>query len=303
MHHSRPINNHTRNVILVLLLIVVTTLFSSTTCRQTIAGGVEAKLGQFPYAIGIRLRDDTVPIPFCGGGLISPYHVLTAAHCVYDDDEQNPSILDPYDFEIILGTVDANNKSQGIISYVQDIIVHGDYDPNTFENDIALLVLEQNVTLTEYIDIVQLYNKSVVEKMMFTAVGWGYTDAKSEEEDNAPSVMRTVTVPVDNNVCQTDVYEHQFCGGTGKGQDTCGGDSGGIVTINEDGVWKAIGVVSNGDTPCGGNGVAGVYTTIPDFLDWIEYAQQGGSASSLTHSITLLVVTAFVLSFNFFMYS
>lgn len=46
-----------------------------------IVGGQQASPGQFPYQVGMYIQMDLNEV-FCGGSLISPNSVLTAAHCI-----------------------------------------------------------------------------------------------------------------------------------------------------------------------------------------------------------------------------
>lgn len=80
-----------------------------------------------------------------------------------------------------------------------------------------------------------------------------------------------------NEVCRKiyaginlDVNENQVCAGGENGKDACAGDSGGALMVQgKKGIWYAEGVVSYG-IGCGKKGWPGVYTYIPNYVDWIK---------------------------------
>jgi len=73
---------------------------------------------------------------FCGGSLIAPTVVLTAAHCMYDGGQ----LIDLSSLAVIAGTSTLTNDTAGRIA-VNDIEVHPGYDPLIFASDVALLYL------------------------------------------------------------------------------------------------------------------------------------------------------------------
>lgn len=114
-----------------------------------IVGGTASKFGQWPWQalvkeatwLGLFSKNK------CGGVLIAPKYVLTAAHC-------QPGFLAT--LTVVLGDFDISNgkdkaSSQSVTKNVRRVIVHRDYNAQTFENDIALLELESPVEYAQHI--------------------------------------------------------------------------------------------------------------------------------------------------------
>lgn len=65
--------------------------------------------------------------------------------------------------------------------------------------------------------------------------------------------------------------DNMFCAGYDSGgKDSCEGDSGSAFVVQENGTYRAIGIVSWGMRACGTPGTYGVYTNVSQYLDWIE---------------------------------
>lgn len=103
-----------------------------------VVGGRDSHLGEFPWSVLIR---ETTLLGFfvktkCGGVLIDLKWVLTAAHC-------QPGMFGS--LVVVVGEYDLGGKSSRLkpmIKKVKRMIIHRDYNPSNFDNDIALLELE-----------------------------------------------------------------------------------------------------------------------------------------------------------------
>ena len=139
-----------------------------------IINGENAKSGEFPHMAAIGYKDKNRVAHFvCGGSLISDQFVLTAAHC---------RVLDGVSSSIVrLGVLNLKVKEQG--SYELDIAIdsfisHEFYDPNTKKNDIAVIKLVNQVTLSKFIRPACLMTpNNQVDVQKAIVIGFGLTQA------------------------------------------------------------------------------------------------------------------------------
>ncbi|XP_049947927.1 brachyurin-like [Schistocerca serialis cubense] len=183
---------------------------------QRIVGGSEATRGQFPHQAALTVDYSS----FCGGSLVSPRWLLTAAHCAY-----GASI-----WRIYLGGVRSDSASEAgritITSY--EAIVHEQYDPYYITRDVAVINLGQDVELTDYIQPIQLPPSSLsAERFLgetLTISGWGYT---SDDSYSVSAQLMYVRVGVlSNAVCQLyyggSVLSSTLCTSGASTKGTCG---------------------------------------------------------------------------------
>ncbi|XP_019619701.1 PREDICTED: plasminogen-like [Branchiostoma belcheri] len=235
-----------------------------------IVGGNAAQPGSWPWQVYL-LRYGSF---YCGGSLIHPIWVLTAAHCVDYD-------LPPGGYEVILGKY---NKPEYITDSteqripVSKVIIHSGYSRNPTNKDLALLKLARPVTLNQYVWPVCLVSGPGADPPEGTScvvTGWGSTQGTGNED-----VLKQARVPlVSNDKCNNApalvlagrITEFMMCAGyydTG-GHDTCQGDSGGPLVCPAAGRWILHGVTSWGDG-CARPQSPGVYARVSSMLDWVH---------------------------------
>lgn len=225
------------------------------TGQPRIVGGTEVESDE-PWMVALQDRGGN---HFCGGSLIAPDVVVTAAHCTEGETRTSMQI------ELGLHAL----GDQGEVHQIEQIVVHPDYDTLTLDSDIALLLLSTPST-RDTIRLATLLDAELeVPGRLVTAMGWGTTQTAVPSDP-----IREVTLPiVDREVAnRPNAYDGQIteqmlaAGDTGR--DTCQGDSGGpLFTQDADGNDVLIGITSWGQG-CGDPGYPGIYTRVSRFADW-----------------------------------
>lgn len=116
--------------------------------RVKIVGGSMAKARDFPWQAAVSGCYNGV-CQICGGGLIATNIVLTAAHCT--DGMKY--------FSIGLGSGEWYNPLESVLA--TEKIEHPLYDPKLLENDIAIIKLTRDVTLSKTIQLIKLPHKNI----------------------------------------------------------------------------------------------------------------------------------------------
>jgi len=262
----------------------VTAATVQSVAAPQIVGGTEAAPGAWPWQVALvaRTQPNAFLGQFCGASLLTPNWVLTAAHCVTHGTESVPAAA----LDIVIGR-HALTETVGQRLPISQIVVHPAWDPTTNDFDIALLRLGQPALLSGAIGIpgaiqpVTLAMPSesalITPARLATVTGWGTRTAGVADY---PHTLYQVTVPlvaqatcaanyaaIDSSIELTD---RMLCAGFAEGgKDACQGDSGGPLVVNDNGIWKQVGIVSWG-AGCADPGVPGVYTRLPIFYDWIK---------------------------------
>ncbi|HEX8869376.1 MAG TPA: serine protease [Lentzea sp.] len=231
------------------VLAAVIALVSGASSADAIVGGTPARVSDTPWVVAITTTDGQL---ICGGALVAPDKVMTAAHCatlkgVLGKDQRPAAQL-----HVVAGRTDLRSTGEGVEASVAEVWRHPDYREVTKGDDVAVLTLARALPYRT-ISLGEAGDEG-------TVLGWGRT------AENAPPSMtlRKVTVPIlSDQECMMKEPDYRpgamVCAGRGN-RDACTGDSGGPLVVR----GRLAGVVSYG-RGCARADEPGVYTRLAHY--------------------------------------
>ncbi|UXI14518.1 Caspase-1 precursor [Sarcoptes scabiei] len=259
INDSRTINDETCGL---------TMIKNDLSSMLRIIGGREATKGRWPWVVAILNRNHEA---FCGGTLITSQFVITAAHCV-----RRRLYVRAGEHDLM---IPEGSEQQEPISAM---FVHPEYDPDTVDNDIALLKLRKPLKMNRYVSPICLpsADDQLQVNSLGTILGWG---KRKNSAIFGSDVLHQAQVPIaDVDDCK-NVYKDKYmispnmvCAGYKKGKiDSCAGDSGGPLLFNKKmfnsghDKWYLYGITSFGEG-CGKKNKYGIYAKVPNVVNWIR---------------------------------
>ncbi|XP_018408690.1 PREDICTED: complement C1r subcomponent [Nanorana parkeri] len=251
------------------------------TGHERIIRGENAELGNFPWQVLLNNGGRG------GGILIGERWVMTAAHMIRPEVEENPD--DVSNLQVYAGDTNVDKLIKKSYIAVQEVHVHPQYVPGIHDHDIALIHLREPITMDENTSPICLPEDG--DASLYDTGTVGYVSGFGMTERNVISnLLKYVALPmVERSKCQQQLEEKQrnmkqnsklrgakftenmFCAGypeaDKKQKDSCQGDSGGPFASEIENKWVATGIVSWG-IGCGTG--FGYYTKVSNYMNWIK---------------------------------
>ncbi|KAK2154922.1 hypothetical protein LSH36_253g00027 [Paralvinella palmiformis] len=239
--------------------------------QKRVIGGLVSGSGQWPWLVSIQIKEHegTDFYHVCGGTLIHPQMFENVT--LNETDLADPDFLD--NIRIVLGEHSLTlTEDTDVTSQVDKIITHEHFNRTFYIHDMAVLKLERPVRLTDHVTLVC----ATRDLALFSndsdcrVVGWGRTNNGFPSRPHDAVVHLFTREQCQNIFSHLHITEDMLCAGHLDGRaDACFGDSGGPLVCEHQGRWYQVGVVS-WNIGCAMEGYPGVYSSVPDHLDWLQ---------------------------------
>lgn len=231
-----------------------------------VLGGGEASIAQWPFIAALVQHDQSAfDGQFCGGSVIAPTVVLTAAHCVTGSSAAS--------IDVVTGRAQLSATSAGQRLGVRAIAIDPSYNATSEHHDAALVFLAAPTRSPAVALAGSGDGPLLAAGAPLSVAGWGLLDNGGD----APDLLHAATIQALRIGGCEDAYGSDvvptlmICAGTPDtgSPDACQGDSGGPLVSTVGGTVRLVGIVAFGGERCGDPSAPGVYTRASAEIPWI----------------------------------
>ena len=232
---------------------------------NAIVGGGLASSGEYPWMAAVYLGSPSGQ--FCGGTLVRPTIVITAAHCILGAPA-------PVISGVLIGRTTLNGTGGETIP-AAGFVIHPAWNAGLNIFDIAAIKLTRASTAQPLPWATTADAAYFAAGDTATVIGWGLTS----EGGNPSNALREATVPIVSDTSCHASYglshvasQHLCAGYPNGGTDTCQGDSGGPLMVrNGSNQFILAGITSWGEG-CARPDRPGVYSEVAALTTFIDAA-------------------------------
>uniref|UniRef100_E2J7A0 Salivary trypsin n=1 Tax=Triatoma matogrossensis TaxID=162370 RepID=E2J7A0_9HEMI len=235
---------------------------------KRIVGGEETNVNEYPMMAGLFFKPRK--LLFCGGTIITQYHILTAAHCTEPFEE------DVEDLQIVLGEHDqdkVDESSSTVYMDVLNVVPHEEYYLIGHRHDIAIILLKNKIVYTNTVGPACMPIEPInMIGHKIKVLGWGKLSTNGPTSKVLMKVyLNVVTLEVCNNTYEDiDLVERRQICTYYPTKDSCQGDSGGpLLWLDREINRYVLAAATSYGESCATD-VPAVSTNISYYMPWIR---------------------------------